>query len=452
MKQQDLAKRDKILTGNIWGLMFTMSLPAIIAMSINGLNTFVDGLFVGQYIGLNALAAVSLVLPLTIITSGVASLIGIGASSLLSISIGKGDEDTQAKILGTVTILSLIFSVLLTFFGWIFAYELLAMVGGSGEIQELGVIYYRIILLGSFFRIHAVAINMLIRAEGKVAEAMIYSIIATLINIILNYIFLAVFGWGVEGAAWSTVIAMVIFSLFNFWYFYIGKRASYKIDFSKYSLEKKISKPIFSVGFSGLMLQAMFFVQQVIVFRSVAHYGNDYDLTFIGASYRIMLLVILPGYGFAQALQPIIGINFGAEKYTRVKESFYKFMMAYTILLLIIWSLVIFFPALTLSWMMPDTAFSDTDIINYQMMMSCLPLYPYFLLGTTLFQGTGEGKLAAILLIAREVIFFIPLVLILPIWYGLSGIYAVWIPSSIAAVFLSTWMIRKQFQKFEIAA
>ena len=451
MKPKDQEKRNKILTGNIWSLMFTMSLPAIIAMSINGINTFVDGLFVGQYIGLNALAAVSLVLPLTIITSGIASLIGIGSASLLSISIGNGNEEIQSKVLGTVTILSLIFSALLTLLGWVYAYELLAMMGGTGEIQELGVIYYRIILLGSFFRIHAVAINMLIRAEGKVAEAMTYSIIATLINIILNYIFLAVFGWGVEGAAWSTVIAMVIFSLFNFWYFYIGKRASYKIDFSKFSLNKELLRPIFSVGFSGLMLQVMFFIQQVIVFRSIAHYGNDYDLTFMGSSYRIMLLVILPGYGFAQALQPIVGINYGAKLHARVKESFHKFMVAYTVFLLGIWGVVIFFPTTTLGWMMPNTNFSETDIFNYQIMMSCLPLYPYFLMATTLFQGTGEGKLAAILLIAREVIFFIPLVLLLPRWYGISGIYSVWLPVSIAVLFVSIWMVDNHFRKFSIA-
>jgi len=219
--------------------MFSLSLPAVIAMSINSLNTFIDGLFVGQYVGQSALAAISLVLPLTMITNGFATLIGIGSASLLSIAIGNNDEKIQEKILGTATLLCIISSVLLTILGWYFAYELLALMGGEGEIQELGVVYYRVILIGSFFRIYGVAINMLIRAEGKVAEAMWYSIITYILNIVLNVVFIVYLGMGIEGAAWSTVIAMMVFTFFNLWYFYIGKKASFKIDFTWFSLEKK---------------------------------------------------------------------------------------------------------------------------------------------------------------------------------------------------------------------
>ena len=136
------------------------------------------------------------VLPLTMITNGFSALIGMGSSSLLSIAIGSEDVDIQKKVLGTLTILSLLISLVLTGLGWVYAYELLALMGGSGEIQELGVIYYRIILIGAFFRIYAVAANTLIRAEGKIKEAMIYSIIATLTNIVLNPIFHCLSGHG----------------------------------------------------------------------------------------------------------------------------------------------------------------------------------------------------------------------------------------------------------------
>ncbi len=448
MRQQDTARREKILSDSIWKLMLTMSLPAIIAMTINGLNTFVDGIFVGQYIGQNALAAVSLVLPLTILTNGIASMIGMGSASLLSIVIGKNDVDIQSKILGTATLLSFLFSVLLTGLGWVFAYELLALMGGKGEIQELGVIYYRILLIGAFFRIYAVVINMLIRAEGKVQEAMLYAIIASVINIILNYIFIVRMGMGIEAAAWSTVIAMLIFSLLNAWYFYVGKKASFPISFTSFSLEGKLVKPIFNVGVSAMMLQFMFFLQQVVVFRSIANYGDDFDITFMGACYRILLLVILPGYGFAQAMQPIVGINFGAGMYTRVRKSFRSFMIAYTVMLLIILVFVLLFPRITLAWMIPNTEFSQVDIWNYQVMMACLPFYPYFLMTTTLFQGIGEGKAAAILLIVRTGLFFIPLTLLLPLWFDISGIYMAWLPVSLMMVFICYWMVSMQFNRF----
>lgn len=449
-QQRDSAKREKIIQGNIWGLMVSMSLPAIIAMSINGLNTFIDGLFVGQYVGQNALAAVSLVLPLTMITNGLAAMIGVGSASLLSIAIGNEDEDIQKKILGTATLLSLIFSLLLTILGWYFAPGLLSMMGGEGEIKELGVIYYRIILLGSFFRIYAVAINMLIRAEGKVAEAMVYAIMAALINIGLNALFIIRLDMGVEGAAWSTVVAMLIFSLANIWYFYIRKRASYPVLSTHFSREKKLLKPIFTVGISAMMLQFMFFVQQAVVFRSLAHYGGDWDITFMGACYRIFLLVVMPGFGFAQALQPIIGVNFGAGELARVRKAFNIFVSGYTILLVLCWIFVFIDPAMTLGWMMPDASFSETDILNYQIMMSSLPLTPYFLMATTLFQGIGKGNAASFILISREILLFIPVVLLMPIWFGMSGIYSTWLPVNIVVVIMCYVMLRKLFKEWGI--
>ncbi len=447
---QNTELRGEILTENLWRLAWTMSIPAIIAMSINAVNTFVDGLFVGQYVGQNALAAVSLVLPLTMITNGFSALIGMGSSSLLSIAIGSEDIDIQKKVLGTLTILSLLCSLVLTALGWYFAYELLAMMGGSGEIQELGVIYYRIILIGAFFRIYAVAANTLIRAEGKIKEAMIYSIITTLINIVLNPIFIVYLDMGVAGAAWSTVVAMVIFTLFDIWYFYIGKRNTYPIDLKTFSLEKKLLRPILSVGVSAMMLQIMFFVQQVVVFRSLAHYGGDWDIAFMGACYRIFLIALIPGFGFAQAMQPIVGINYGAEQFDRVKKSFRIFTISYTGFLLLTWGFVMLFPRVSLSWMLPDADFSQQDIWNYQMMLSSMPLFPYFMMSTTLFQAIGNAKAAGLAMVGREIILFVPIVLLLPLWFGIPGIYATLIPVNIMMLGIAYWMVSRQFRKWAV--
>ena len=445
---QDAALRDNILTDNLWRLMLTMSLPAIIAMSVNAINTFVDGLFVGQYVGQNALAAISLVLPLTMITNGISALVGMGASSLLSISIGSGDLDIQKKVLGTMTLLSVIFSVFLTILGWYFAPNLLAMMGGTGEIQELGVLYYRIILIGSFFRIYAVAANVLIRAEGKIKEAMIYSIITTLINIVLNPLFIVYFEMGVAGAAWSTVVAMVVFTIFDMWYFYVAKRTSYPIDLKRFSLEKKLLKPIFAVGVSAMTLQVMFFVQQLVVFRSLAYYGTDWDIAFMGACYRIFLIALVPGFGFAQAMQPIVGINYGANSYDRVKETFRIFTISYTVFLLLTWGFIMVYSRMSLGWMLPDATFSDQDILNFRMMMFSMPIFPYLMMTTTMFQSIGNAKLAGWATVGREIVLFIPIVLILPIWFKVPGIYATLIPVNIIMMLLSVWMVQREFKKW----
>ena len=185
-------------------------MPAIIGMSINGINAFFDGLFVGQFLGQEALAAVSLAFPLMMVTNGFSAMIGVGASSLLSIAIGAGDVATQKKIFGTLTALSLICSVILGALGIIYAPTLIGFLGGTGEVLSLGVTYYRIMMIGAFFRIFAVAANMLIRAEGKIKEAMTFSIITALLNIVLNPIFIYYLDGGIAGAAWATVLAMTV--------------------------------------------------------------------------------------------------------------------------------------------------------------------------------------------------------------------------------------------------
>ena len=217
-------------------------------------------------------AAVSLAFPLTLITNGISAMIGIGASSLLSIAIGANKVEIQKKMFGLVTVLTVLCSAILMIIGLYYAEELIGLMGGSGDIQIMGAYYYRILMMGAFFRIFGVVLNMLIRAEGKIKEAMIFSIIATLLNIVLNPLFIAYYGWGIAGAAWSTNVAMLLFTIIGIWYYVKGK-ANYKVDFNYWGLKKSMLKPILSVGVSAMMLQIMFVIQQVFVFRSIAHYG-----------------------------------------------------------------------------------------------------------------------------------------------------------------------------------
>lgn len=234
---------EEILTENVWKLLWRLSMPAIIGMSINGINAFVDGLYVGQFLGQDALAAVSLAFPLMMVTNGISAMIGVGSSSLLSIAIGAGDVETQKRIFGTMTALSLLTSLVLSALGIIFAPQLIGFLGGTGDILDLGVTYYRIMMIGAFFRIFAVAANTLIRAEGKIREAMVFSIIAALLNIILNPIFIYYLDGGIAGAAWATVVAMFIFTLLGIWYFWAGQ-ANYPVSLTTFSLSRPLLKPI----------------------------------------------------------------------------------------------------------------------------------------------------------------------------------------------------------------
>ena len=444
----DLSKdlRQEILDENIWRLMAKLSLPAIIAMSINGINAFFDALFVGQYLGQDAVAAVSLAFPLMMITNGISAMIGVGSSSLLSIAIGSGDKDIQSKSFGTTFALSLIFSLILSGFGWYFAEELIAFLGGRGEILRLGVIYYRIMMVGAFFRIFAVAANMLIRAEGKIKEAMIISIISTLLNIVLNPIFIQY--WGIHGAAWATIVAMFVFTILNLWYFY-SRKTDYEVDLSRFSLEKKMVRPILAVGVSAMMLQIMFFVQQTVVFKSLSHYGDDWDIAFMGACYRVLLLTIFPSFGFAQAMQPVAGINFGAKSYPRVVDTYRIFAISSSTLMIVGWVFIMLFPYTILGWMLPDATFSAQDIFNYRLFMLPLPLFPVFFMATTLYQAIGKAKEAGLILIIREIILYIPVLLVLPLYFGVSGVFYAGIPVNIIIFGSVLFIVTREFRKWK---
>ena len=440
--------REEILEDDLRKLMVRMSIPAIIAMSINGINAFVDALFVGQLVGQQALAAISLAFPLTMITNGFTSMIGIGASTLLSRAIGAEDIQLQRKIFGTLNALTLIVSTVLTFAGIYFAYDLIAFMGGKGEVLELGVTYYRITMYGAVVRVFSVAANMLIRAEGKLKAAMLMSGSTAVINMILNPLLIGGLGWGIAGAAWATVLAMAAFTVMNLWYFATGK-TTYPVNMTGFYLDPKILRPVLAVGVSAMMMQLMFFVQQAVVFKSLAHYGTERDLAFMGSCYRVLIIIVMPIFGFIQAFQPIAGINYGAQIYERVRNAFRIFTINSTLVVSGVWLFLMLFPRTVMGWMMPEAILNETDLWNYWMMMFTIPLFPVFFMGTTLFQAIGNARAALILQLSRELGLYVPILLILPIFYGVSGIYAAGVPVNVVLIFVTTLMIGVHFRKLQ---
>ncbi len=439
---------NEILEASIWKLIRKFSLPAIIGMSINGINAFFDGLFVGQFVGESAVAAISLAFPLTFITGGISAMIGVGGAALLSQAIGAGDDKMQRSILGLCTGISIISSILLMIFGIVFAPEMIGLLGGEGEILEQGVLYYRITLIGAFFRIHGVVLNMLIRAEGKVALAMYMSMSAALINIGLNFTFMGILDLGISGAAWATVTSMAILTIMGYIYYLMGQ-ANYEVSAFSIAFDRVVSKPLLSIGISAAMLQLMFFVQQSIVFLLIKKYGSDWDIAFMGTCYRVMLLMVFPSFGFAIAFQPVAGINYGAKIYDRVRESFSKFLIVATISMVVPWAIVMMMPQVVIGWVLPDATISAQDIFNFRMFVATLPLFPCFFIGTTLFQAVGKARIAGLLTVARDVIFFLPAALLLPMYLGVAGIYYTGIPINIISVSIAFVIIKKTFDEWQ---
>lgn len=411
-----------ILEGNIWQMMWTLSWPAIIAMILYGMNIFIDGIFVGQFLGEAALAGITLVYPIAQILNGVGTLIGVGAGSYLSILIGKDDKLKQAGLLGNVNYLIVLNSVVITILGLLMLPFILNFLGASETEMVYSRGYMTTILYGSVFWIAGLAYNMIVRAEGKMKTAAWMMGTGLLANIILNYLFVAVFNFGVVGIAWGTNIGMFVYAL-QFWLYVMQGKASFKVNLLSLKQVSEDKKQIISLGFPSLIMTIMYVIQMFVIMHSLKTYGVDGDLSFYGALFRLFNLFLTPIYGLMRALQPAIGINYGAKHYKRVVWSFKIFALVATLIMLPFWLVAMFQPDLILHWTLPGRIFTASDLLNFRLMLGLCPLLPIIFMAMTYWPAVGNAKPAGILGIARQLFLYVPAMIILPKFMGISGIY-----------------------------
>ncbi|MCH4889077.1 MATE family efflux transporter [Acidaminobacter sp. JC074] len=442
---EKLKQKHLILNDNLWQVTFKLSWPAILAMVLYGLNTVFDAFFVGRFVGEDALAGVSLAYPLTQLSLGLGSLIGVGAGSALSIAIGKNDTDTQKKLLGNVNYLSIVISLVFMMLGLIFTNQLIQFMGGSGLTLDFGAAYFRVTVYGALFWIAGLAGNMIVRAEGKMKTAALMMGIGLGVNIVFNYIFIVIFKWGVEGAAWGTNIGMIIYTLTSLVYF---KREGASFEAKPFSIrrDKAIMKRIISMGVPSLIMSVMSLLQAVVVLNAISNYGSNSDLAFYGVAFRIFTFMLTPIFGLMRALQPVVGINYGAKNYERVIKGFKVFAVAATLVMLPFWLLMMIGPQLPLNLMMPDKVLAAQDLFNFRIFMALLPILPVIFMGMTFFPAIDKGKIASMIGIARQLVFYVPLMLILPRFFGVDFVYIGAFAIDFIIVLWSVYLVRKEFK------
>lgn len=418
MDQQRTIILDKPLPTVMWQL----SWPAVVAMVLYGMNNFLDGIFVGHLISNNALAAVGVAYPLAQFAQGLGTLIGTGMGAAISIWIGAKNEEKLKNAFGTVNYLTILLSVLVTVPCYLFAEELVYMMGGRGEILSLGTSYFQATILGSFFWIYGLAMNMIIRAEGRMKTAAWMIAIGLLVDVVLKPIFIDTLGWGVAGAAWATNVSMIIYSSLGVWYYATG-RSSFQTKFWSLKMDKAIMKETFSLGMPGFIMMVMIVVQNIVVFNALAKYGDAMDITFFTAVNRFYILLNTPLWGLMRALQPVAGMNYGAKQYDRSIRSYRLFSITGLLILLPFWLFVMFNPSGLLSLMIPNMEFSPEQLIDFRIYMSVLLVLPFVFMAMVWFPSIEDAKPATIISVLRQLVFYIPVLLIVPQFYGVRSIY-----------------------------
>jgi putative MATE family efflux protein len=417
-----MTDKEKILTENLWKLIYRMSLPGIMSMLIISLNAIVDAVFAGRLIGSEALAGIALSIPLLVINAAATGFISSGAANVLSRAIGNHNQERMSLIFSYVIIYALVISGLLTCLGCYFARDLMRLMGAEKGILFAGSEYYKWMMAGCGTSIFGLALSALIRAEGKMKITMTITIISVIANVILNPLLIKYAGLGVKGSALATIIAMGIYTLLTLQYFLQG-RSQVKINFQSFSLDKNVIFEIATVGLSALIMQLNGFARQVFLFKTVTWYNNPNEVAFFSATFRIFSFLVIPIFGMLQAMQPIVGINYGAQNYKRSMQALHYFRLSCMILMTFFLIPVLIFPEILLKLILPKMIFSVTDLFHFRLLMCVLLVAPISSTGVVYLQATGKGKISTYLALARELLLFIPLMLCLPIIIGKNGIY-----------------------------
>ena len=417
--KQDM--KTQLLTKSPKELLFKLAIPGIIGMLVIGLYPFMDGIFAGRLIGDYAMSAISVSMSLTIINGGISALIGVGSASIVSRAIGKGDKETIDKIFGNFCYWVILFSAIITIVGLIFAPHFLDMVGAKGNIKELGVRYLRIVFFGSLFVNFAQAGNMTMRGEGALKQSMMIMGTGAILNIILDPILMKLMGeYAIEGAAIATVLSQIVQALLTFHYF--SKKSSF-VKIHKVKKYKAIYREMFSIGSSAMMMQILFAVQQTFLFKQAFVYGGDNWGILMSATMRLYMFSFIPLWGMSQGLQPVIGANFGAKQYGRVKDTMKIFMCGATILAAASWIPSMFCSDTLLSLFSVRHEIIEAGVKNFKMFYSTFILYGIMIMTLTFFQSIGDGKKAGIIVLLRQLVLFVPAILLLPKLFGTSAVW-----------------------------
>ena len=417
--KQDM--KTQLLTKSPKELLFKLAIPGIIGMLVIGLYPFMDGIFAGRLIGDYAMSAISVSMSLTIINGGISALIGVGSASILSRAVGKGDKETIDKIFGNFCYWVILFSAIITIAGLIFAPHFLDMVGAKGNIKELGVRYLRVVFFGSLFVNFAQAGNMTMRGEGALKQSMIIMGTGAILNIMLDPILMKLMGeYAIEGAAIATVLSQIVQALLTFHYF--SKKSSF-VKIHTVKKYKVIYREMFSIGSSAMMMQILFAVQQTFLFKQAFVYGGDNWGILMSATMRLYMFSFIPLWGMSQGLQPVIGANFGAKQYGRVQDTMKIFMYGATILAAASWIPSMFCSDTLLSLFSVRHEIIEAGVKNFKMFYSTFILYGIMIMTLTFFQSIGDDKKAGIIVLLRQLILFVPAILLLPKLFGVSAVW-----------------------------
>ena len=434
-------------TDPIGKLLLRQSLPASIGILVMSLNILIDTIFVGQWIGPNAIAAINVVLPVSFFIAALGMSIGMGGGSIISRALGSNHTAKANKTFGNQLTLTLLFTFSFMTLGLVFMESIISSFGGKGALYAPAKIYYTIVLYGVPILGLAMMGNNTIRSEGKPKYAMYAMLLPSISNLFLDYLFIKVFGWGMEGAAWATTLSYGVCMSYIVYFFLSGKSDLF-LKISDLVLDFSVVKEIGSLGFVTLARQAVVSVTVLLVNNILFELSGESTVAVYAIISRMLMFALFPILGITQGFVPIAGFNFGADKKDRVLEVIRTALIYATVLATFVFFVIIFFSEAIASAFTQDQAIITKTKEVLMWVFLSTPIIGIQLIGSAYFQAIGKAIPALLLTLTRQGFFFIPLVLILPRYYGEFGIWISFPIAEVVATIVTAYFLRKELKRY----
>ncbi len=408
---------------DIFRLIVRYCAPTILAAVINASYNVADRIFVGKFVGEDALAALTVCFSPEMVFLAFAMLIGQGSGTLLSIKLGEKMRGEAEKILGQAYFLFIAFSVLVSTLGIIFAPEILGFFGATEKILPLAVSYYRIILAGLVFEKLSFGITNLIRAEGRPSYALAVMCIGCGVNVLLDFVFICVFGWGVEGAAFATIIGQACGAAYVA-RFYLKKKGIVRLSLEHVRLHPALARKIIELGSPAFIIQSLASVSMALQIYQAKAYGAEGAVTIIGICMTVGMFLFLPMVGISMGVQPIIGFSWGARDFGRAYSAFLHALALAVAAGVLGWAAVQAFPGSIVSCFLPsESALMEMGGRALRICAAVSPLIGVNIVTGGYFQSTGRPKFSIFLTTLRQLVILVPMLLFLPLAFGLDGLW-----------------------------
>lgn len=442
--------QDNILgTEKIGKLILKFSIPAIIGQIVNMLYSIIDRMYIGNIpnVGGLAITGVGISMPITQIITGLGMLIGVGASASISLSLGRGEKDKAEKFFGNALISIVVISLFVAIFGNMFINPIMRLFGATDNTLPYGIAYLSPILFGTIFNLTAFGLNGCISSDGSPKVGMFTMIIGAIINIILDPILIFGFNMGIAGAAYATVFSQFIAACWVIFYFTKSKHSNIKLKIKNMKIDKKILFAMLSIGSAPFFMNLAGSIVNIVSNKALVTYGGDLAIGAMAVITSICTIFIMPLFGLTHGAQPIIGFNYGAKKYDRVKKTYFTVLAVATTILTVSFLGIFFFPEMAVSMFNKDPELTSIAVSGMRVYLLALPFIGIQLCSSSYYQSTGKPAKAMIIGLTRQVLFLIPLFLILPRFFGLNGIWYAGPIADMASVILSAIIIFNDIRK-----